>query len=74
MGNHHRLVIRCDSELVVKQMRGQYKVKDAGLRTLYQQAKQLWDTFESPPTIQHVRREHNKRADELCNEALDGLR
>jgi ribonuclease HI len=66
-----RLAVLSDSELMVKQMLGQYKVKHDGLRPLYEEAKLLAAAFESV-TYQHVRREQNKRADELCNEALDG--
>jgi ribonuclease HI len=65
-----RLVIRSDSELLVKQMTGVYRVKNPQLAELYQQAKQLCTRFASV-TIQHVRREANSRADELCNEVLD---
>lgn len=74
LGAHHRLLINSDSELVVKQIHGKYKVRDAGLRKLYERVQELWGRFDTPPVIQHVRREENKRADILCNEALDGLR
>src|SRR5580765_1206249 len=66
-----RVIVNSDSELMVKQMLGIYKVKDAGLRKLYDQAQDLADDFEDV-TYRHVRREQNKRADELCNQALDG--
>jgi ribonuclease HI len=65
-----RLVIRSDSELLVKQMAGVYRVKNAQLAELYHQAKQLTARFDTV-TIHHVRREANRRADELCNEILD---
>jgi ribonuclease HI len=74
MGPEHRLLIHSDSELMVKQMRGEYKVKNEDLRDLYEQARQLVRKFVGTVTFKHVRREHNRRADELCNEALDGLR
>jgi hypothetical protein len=73
LGTHHRLTVHSDSELLVKQMRGEYKVKDAGLRALYEEASRLADRFEHPPRFVHVRRALNARADELCNLALDGL-
>ena len=73
LGTGHRLVILSDSELLVKQMNGQYRVKDPDLRVLYEQAQALRDRFPSV-TIRHVRRSQNGRADELCNEALDGKR
>lgn len=68
------LVVHSDSELMVKQMRGEYKVKNEELRDLYEQAKRLAARFPAGVSYRHVRREHNKRADELCNEALDGRR
>jgi ribonuclease HI len=65
-----KLVINSDSELMVKQMNGQYKVKNEGLRPLYQEAAALRKQFESV-TIKHVYRDQNSQADELCNEAMD---
>lgn len=65
------LHIHSDSELLVKQMNGEYRVKNADLIDLYQEATALRRQFEKV-TIQHVRREQNKRADFLCNEAMDG--
>jgi ribonuclease HI len=66
-----RLVVRSDSELLVKQMNGEYKVKNAALKELYDQAQALRAKFTAL-TLQHVRREQNRRADQLCNDALDG--
>jgi ribonuclease HI len=60
-----------DSELIVKQVRGEYKVKDAGMRELHAQVKAALRSFDSW-SIRHVRREHNAEADRLVNEALDG--
>lgn len=74
LGPHHRLLIHSDSELMVKQMNGEYRVKNAELRDLYEQACALRQRFEGTVTIRHVRRALNKRADELCNQALDGKR
>ena len=65
-----RLLLHSDSELIVKQMSGAYKVKHPGLMPLYREADKLRHSFEEV-TLRHVRREHNKRADRLCNEALD---
>jgi ribonuclease HI len=65
-----RLHIRADSELLVKQMKGQYKVKNAGLIPLYEQARALIRQVGTV-TFEHVRREFNKEADRLCNEAMD---
>lgn len=66
-----RVEIRSDSELMVKQMKGEYKVKNADLQELYQEARQLCARFERVD-FTHVRREQNSQADRLCNEALDG--
>jgi ribonuclease HI len=62
--------IESDSELLVKQMRGQYKVKSADLQPLFERAKKMSQTFESF-RIDHVYREQNREADALANEALD---
>ncbi|WP_026476332.1 ribonuclease HI family protein [Alkaliphilus transvaalensis] len=59
-----------DSELVVKQIKGEYKVKNEGLIPIYQMVLPLTRKFQSFK-IQHVRREHNKRADALANLAMD---
>ncbi len=60
-----------DSELVVKQMKGQYKVKDATMRELNAEVKAALRPFESW-SIRHVRRAENADADRLVNQALDG--
>jgi ribonuclease HI len=62
--------IESDSELLVKQMRGQYKVKSVDLQPLYERAKKMSQAFESF-RIDHVYREQNREADALVNEALD---
>lgn len=59
-----------DSELVVKQLNRQYKVKDADLAKLFLQIHNLSQGFKKI-TYTHVFREQNKRADELVNEAID---
>ncbi len=60
-----------DSELVVRQVKGEYKVKDAALRELYAQVRLALQPFDRW-SIRHVRREENAAADRLVNEALDG--
>jgi ribonuclease HI len=60
-----------DSELVVRQVRGEYKVKDAGLKPLHAQVMRALEDFDSW-SIRHVRREENEEADRLVNEVLDG--
>jgi len=62
--------IKSDSELLVKQMRGEYRVKNAGLQPLYQQALTLTEGLERI-VFEHVRREENKDADRLANLAMD---
>jgi ribonuclease HI len=62
--------IESDSELLVKQMRGQYKVKSEDLRPLFERAQKMSKAFESF-RIEHVYREQNREADTLANEALD---
>jgi ribonuclease HI len=64
------LRVQSDSELMVKQMRGQYKVKSADLKPLFERAKKMSQTLESF-RIEHVYREQNKDADALVNQALD---
>jgi ribonuclease HI len=66
-----KLNVFSDSELLVKQMNGEYKVKNEDLRELYEEASRLRKEFEKV-TIAHVRREQNKRADAIGNDALDG--
>jgi ribonuclease HI len=72
LGATGKVRIHSDSELMVKQMRGEYRVKDEGLRGLYDEARELAAQLPGGVTYTHVRRAQNKRADELCNLALDG--
>jgi ribonuclease HI len=60
-----------DSELIVRQVNGEYKVKDSTLRELHGEVSRALAPFESW-AIRHVRRESNAEADRLVNEALDG--
>jgi len=62
--------VRGDSELIVKQVRGEYDTNDPDLRERRVTVRALLDPFEDW-TIQHVPREANERADTLANEALD---
>jgi len=64
------LHVQSDSELLVRQMRGQYKVKSPELRPLFERARKMAQTFPSFK-IEHVYREQNAEADALANEALD---
>jgi ribonuclease HI len=60
-----------DSELVVRQVEGRYKVKNAGIKPLHAEVKQALAAFDVW-SIHHVRREMNAEADRLVNEVLDG--
>jgi ribonuclease HI len=60
-----------DSELIVRQVKGEYKVKDATMRKLHAEVKRALRPFEKW-SIRHVRREQNAEADRLVNAALDG--
>lgn len=64
------LVCKLDSELVVKQVNGEYKVKEARLRELWDNVKNLERSFEKI-TFVHVLRQGNKEADGLVNKTLD---
>jgi ribonuclease HI len=64
------LRVESDSELMVRQMRGQYKVKSPELRPLFERASKMAQTFDSFK-IEHVYRDQNAEADALANEALD---
>ena len=67
---HTRVRILADSELLVKQMRGEYKVKNAGLQPLAARARLLVGQLERV-TFEHVRREQNSDADRLSNVGMD---
>ena len=67
---HRAVRIRSDSELVVKQMRGEYRVKHPGLRILYQRARELLQCLDRV-VFEHVPREENTGADRLANVAID---
>lgn len=60
-----------DSELIVRQVKGEYKVKDATMRELHAEVSRALRPFASW-SIRHVRREQNAEADRLVNTALDG--
>lgn len=64
------VLIRSDSELLVRQMEGRYKVKSPGLLPLYQEAKRLAGRLKKL-RIEHVPRAKNKDADALANQAMD---
>src|SRR3954465_14966683 len=65
-----KVIIRGDSELVIKQMRGEYKVKSPDLRALYTHAQPLLHQFDEAK-IEHALRDQNELADRLYNAAMD---
>jgi ribonuclease HI len=69
---HHadRVEIRADSQLLVRQLEGRYRVKHDGLLPLYRRAKELLAPY-ADVDLAHVRREDNVEADALVNAALD---
>jgi len=67
---HPRLRVVADSELMVKQMKGQYKVNSPDLRPLWEEARRRASQLERFE-IQHTLREGNKEADQLANDAMD---
>lgn len=65
-----KVTVLSDSELLVKQMRREYRVKNHGLKGLFERAEHLAGAFGSF-TIRHVPREENREADRAANEALN---
>ena len=70
---HKSLKVLSDSELLVRQMRGEYKVKNPALRELYDRAGALTRKLDHF-SIEHVLRERNREADRLVNQVLDDRR
>lgn len=64
------LECRLDSELVVRQLNGEYRVKDVDLKPLLKQVSNLASSFEKI-SFEHIPREKNKKADRLVNQAID---
>jgi ribonuclease HI len=67
--NIRSLIIKGDSQLIIKQMKGEYQVKSESMIELYNIAKELETQFENI-SYEHVYRKYNKRADQLSNEGL----
>lgn len=66
-------VLKSDSKLIVEQINGRYKIKNAALRPLYQEVVGLTGSLESI-TVSYVPRARNAEADALANKALDNIR
>ncbi len=66
-----QLIIHSDSELMVKQMNGEYKVKDVNLKLYFMKAKDMLRSASYSCIIRHIPRSLNKEADILANEGID---
>lgn len=66
-----QITVRSDSQLLVRQLNGEYKVKAPHIIPLVQKAQRLLSQFKKVE-ITHIPREENSLADALCNQALDG--
>ncbi len=64
------LIIRSDSELLIRQLLGEYQIKSETLKPLYDECQRLARKIKKIK-FEHVRRENNKEADRLANEGLD---
>lgn len=69
--NVRRLKVFSDSELLVRQLQGKYKVRSADLRPLFEQAQSTLTAFDRI-VFEHIPRERNREADALANQAMDG--
>lgn len=67
------LSVHCDSNLVVQQVAGKWKIKEPRLRDLYDEAQRKKAPLKMKLTIRYVPREENTHADRLVNQALDGV-
>lgn len=65
------VLVRMDSELIVRQMKGEYRVKNSALKKQHERVRRLLGMAFPGVRFEHVRREENQRADELANEAMD---
>jgi len=64
------VIIRADSQLMIRQLTGEYRVKNQGLKPLFTEARSRLRNFTSI-TLEHIPREENKEADRLANRAID---
>lgn len=71
VGEYHKIIYYIDSQLVVQQLKGLYKIKSPHLRVLISEIKQKESVLQTPVEYVHVPREKNKEADRLVNHALD---
>lgn len=66
------LDVYSDSELIVKQIRGEYKVRNADLAPMHEEVKKMMAEFSGAVRFHHIPREQNKEADRICNLVMDG--
>lgn len=66
-----KLIVHSDSELMVRQLQGKYRVKEKTLQQYYLQVQQLIQNAPFEFEIVHIKREHNRDADLLANEGID---
>ena len=69
--NCEELIVHSDSELMVRQLNGQYKVRDQQLKRYYEQAQSLLRSASFRTSFRHVPRSQNSEADALANEGID---
>ncbi|HAL56492.1 MAG TPA: ribonuclease H [Bacteroidetes bacterium] len=69
-----RLIVHSDSELMVRQLTGEYKVKDITLKKYFQKVHKLLQSVAFEFEIRHVYREQNREADRLANVGIDSKR
>ena len=70
---NQNVFVYSDSELLVRQLNGMYKVKNKNLKELFDQVQKLQNSFQKV-VFTHIRREYNVIADQLANSALDGYK
>jgi ribonuclease HI len=70
-GSRGEIICRLDSQLVVEQINGRYKVKQLHIQIFIDEIRELLREFDLKISFIHIRREQNKRADQLVNKALD---
>lgn len=69
-----KLIVHSDSELMVRQMNGEYRVKDTTLKRYFMQAHKLIQSAPFEVEVKHIVREHNREADQLANLGIDTKR
>ena len=68
-----KLVIHSDSELMVRQINGEYRVKDPGLKKHHENVRRLMSSLPCPVEVRHIPRTQNSEADRLANQGIDAL-